>query len=135
MFGSGRGDELRAQHRVLALVAGLIVATAACGGGDAPPWGSSPSPTSLDGAQTPSSRTPAPQCTPRQYTVQAGDTMSGIAAAFNVPLEDLVRLNSETIPDPDTLAIGQAVNIPCPRPTNNGTATPAAASPSVTSGP
>ncbi len=61
--------------------------------------------------------------------------MSGIAAAFNVPLDDLVRLNSETIPDPDTLAIGQAVNIPCPRPANNGTATPAAPSPSVTPAP
>lgn len=64
--------------------------------------------------------------------MKAGDTMSGIAAAFNVPLDDLVRLNSEAIPDPDSLAIGQVVNIPCPRPATNGTATPAASSPAGT---
>jgi hypothetical protein len=61
--------------------------------------------------------------------------MSGIASAFNVPLEDLVRLNSEMIPDPDTLAVGQVVNVPCPRPAGNGTATPGAASPSGTPAP
>lgn len=105
--------------------AGAVLFIAACAGGDSPPWGGSPSPTALPVAQTPASPTVAAHCTPRPYTVQAGDTLWGIASAFNVPLEDLVRLNSETIPDPDSLAIGQVVNIPCPKP-SSGTAAPTA---------
>lgn len=126
MLGTTRGIVVTSRLRLLFLAAGAVLAIAACAGGDSPPWGASPSPTALPVAQTPASPTVAAHCTPHPYTVQAGDTLSGIASAFNVPLEDVVRLNSETIPDPDSLAIGQVVNIPCPKPSNNTapTATP-----------
>lgn len=46
---------------------------------------------------------------PETYTVQAGDTLSGISARFHVPLADLVRINSIQIPD--RIYVGQTIKL------------------------
>ncbi len=46
----------------------------------------------------------------RLYTVQPGDTLSGIALRFNVSLHELMRINNIT--DPDAIYVGQVLRIP-----------------------
>lgn len=53
--------------------------------------------------------TPALADQPVTYTVQAGDTLFGIAQQFSVPAASIVNQNS--LPDPDQLAIGQTLKI------------------------
>ncbi len=59
------------------------------------------------------SPTAPPSPTPQQYTVAEGDTMSGIAAQFDVTVTELIAANPQ-IPDPDRLAIGDVLTIPPP---------------------
>ena len=47
----------------------------------------------------------------RTYTVQQGDTLSGIARRFGVSLADLERANPQ-ITDPNRIFPGQVINIP-----------------------
>ena len=47
------------------------------------------------------------------YTVQAGDTLSGIASAYGVSLETLISANRIT--DPDILIAGTVLSIPLPQ--------------------
>ena len=58
--------------------------------------------------------TPVPRPTPTPtvtvYVVQPGDTLSGIAARFNVTVDDLVEANR--IVNPDALEVGQEITIP-----------------------
>jgi LysM repeat protein len=57
---------------------------------------------------------PAPDPAPAQaatYTVQPGDTMSGIADACGVSLGDLEAANPQ-IPDPNWISVGQVLNLP-----------------------
>lgn len=49
------------------------------------------------------------------HQVRSGDTLSGIAVRYGVPLQELVRYNA--IRDPDKLAVGQMVRIPAGKPT------------------
>jgi LysM repeat protein len=56
----------------------------------------------------------------QQYTVQAGDSPSSIAAQFGVPVEDLLSENGIT--DPTGLYVGQVLTIP----SSGGATTPAA---------
>lgn len=58
-----------------------------------------------------------PQPTPQIYLVQPGDTMSKIAGRFGIPVQDLINANTETVPDPNKLQIGQEVIIPVKAPT------------------
>ena len=58
--------------------------------------------------------TPVPQPTQVTYTVQAGDTLSRIAGRFGITLQQLIDANTETIPDPDKLQIGDVLVIPVP---------------------
>jgi len=44
------------------------------------------------------------------YTVQAGDTLSGIAARFGVPLEVLATANS--VADSNTISVGMVLQVP-----------------------
>jgi murein DD-endopeptidase MepM/ murein hydrolase activator NlpD len=49
----------------------------------------------------------------RQYTVLAGDALFGIAKDFNIKPETLLWANYSTLQDnPDTLSIGQNLNVP-----------------------
>ena len=53
---------------------------------------------------------PTPTPTATVYVVQPGDTLSGIAARFNVTVDDLVEANR--IVNPDSLGVGQEITIP-----------------------
>ena len=53
---------------------------------------------------------PTPTPTATVYVVQPGDTLSGIAARFNVTIDDLVEANR--IVNPDALQVGQEITIP-----------------------
>ena len=53
---------------------------------------------------------PSPPPLERYHTVAAGDTLISIAAAYEVPWEELAELNG--IDDPRSLQIGQELQIP-----------------------
>ncbi len=53
---------------------------------------------------------PTPTPTATVYVVQPGDTLSGIAARFNVTVDELVDANR--IVNPDALQVGQEITIP-----------------------
>jgi LysM repeat protein len=60
--------------------------------------------------------TPAPTTTRQpayfMYTVQRGDTLTAIAAAFGLSLDHIIWANPETIDDPDLLLTGDRLLIP-----------------------
>ncbi|MBU0513036.1 MAG: LysM peptidoglycan-binding domain-containing protein [Chloroflexi bacterium] len=60
--------------------------------------------------------TPQPTATPFTYIVNVGDTCSGIAAAFDISIQSIVRTNSLPA-DCATLYEGQELLIPFPTPT------------------
>ncbi|MBT3391605.1 MAG: LysM peptidoglycan-binding domain-containing protein [Chloroflexi bacterium] len=67
--------------------------------------------------QTPTlTPTPLPSPTPFTYTVQSGDTCGGIAAAFDISVQSIVRTNNLPA-DCATLFDGQELLIPYPTPT------------------
>ena len=53
---------------------------------------------------------PTPTPTPFVYTVQAGDTLSGIARRFGLTVDELVQANR--LVDLDRMQIGQQLRIP-----------------------
>jgi LysM repeat protein len=61
------------------------------------------------------------------HTVQAGDTLSGIAAQAGVSLQRVQAANPQ-ISDPDVITVGQLVNVPDGQP---GTTSPAPTAPST----
>jgi LysM repeat protein len=73
-----------------------------------------PEPTSEPGATPePPTATPAPPpAAGRTYTVQAGDTLRGIAEQFNVSVADLLEANNLTPEQADSLRPGQELKIP-----------------------
>ena len=84
----------------------------------------SPTPDSPNAAFEPVIATPTPEPTPTEtpiprptptptatvYVVQPGDTLSGIAARFNVTVDDLVEANR--IVNPDALSVGDEITVP-----------------------
>lgn len=55
-------------------------------------------------------QSPVNQIRQQPYIVQPGDTLSGIAARFETPLKELVKINN--IKDPNLIYAGQTLNIP-----------------------
>lgn len=71
------------------------------------------SPTPPQATPTPKAKpTPTPSPTPAfvEYTVQEGDTLSSIAAAYGVTVEEIIAAND--IANPDEIAIGDVLIIP-----------------------
>ncbi len=54
--------------------------------------------------------TPPPTPTPKSHTVQAGQSLSQIADAYDVSMDAILSLNN--IPDPNNLLIGQVLILP-----------------------
>ena len=63
-------------------------------------------------APTSALATPTAAASPQVYVVQRGDTLLGIADTFGLALADLVRAND--IKDPDSIVVGQRLDIPRP---------------------
>ena len=93
---------------VLFALPGLLGFGAPGGAGASPSRGTSTDPT--PGVSL--APTPKPEPTQQTYTVKSGDTLSSIAKKFDVKLDDLIAANTETLPDPDKLAVGDVVIIP-----------------------
>jgi LysM repeat protein len=66
----------------------------------------------------------APVSTFLTHTVQSGDTVSGIAAAYGVTIEELLAVND--LADPNVLSLGQVLSIPLPAPPDAAPAAPTA---------
>lgn len=101
---------LPAVVRVLA-AAGVAAATAACGPLARPTPTAQPAPELVIVTVTPGP--PPGAITPRAetvYVVQDGDTLSAIAARFQVSEDDLMAANGIT--DPNRLFAGQELRIP-----------------------
>jgi len=106
------------QSRNWGLIAGIVLIAGAVIVGIALIWRAGPdssdpaTPTTSQQAVAPSP-SPLPSPTPPKivtYTVQPGDTLSGIAQAHDISLEQLIGAND--LVDPDFLQIGQPLVIP-----------------------
>ncbi|HEY5641021.1 MAG TPA: LysM domain-containing protein [Dehalococcoidia bacterium] len=100
--------------RFLIPLACALLGLAACGGGDSP-FDRTPSPTTLGATQTPLAGTPTAtpaDCEPTDYEVQDGDTLAALAETYGVTIEAIAEASN--LDDPDVLAIGDPLTIPCP---------------------
>lgn len=104
--------------RLLIPMAGALLALGACGGGDSP-FVITPSPTVSGPTQPPAAgtatatSTPTPsECEPTDYEVSDGDTIAALADTFGVTIDAIVEASD--LDDPDVLAIGDPLTIPCP---------------------
>ena len=76
----------------------------------------------------PSNVSPAPSngnggsSNPKTYTVQSGDTLSGIAARFGVTVQDLCNWNN--ISDPNKIYVGEVLNLTGPSSDQSSNSTP-----------
>ncbi|MBN1639605.1 MAG: LysM peptidoglycan-binding domain-containing protein [Anaerolineae bacterium] len=71
---------------------------------------------------TPTEPAPTPSSTPIVYVVRSGDSLSGIAFQFDIPIEDLAKANQ--IEDPNLIREGQRLVIPGPTPLPTATVLP-----------
>ena len=101
--------------RLLIPLAGALLALAACGSNDSP-FVVSPSSTVVsDPTETPEAATATTSpsdCQPTDYEVADGDTLADLAETFGVTIEAIVEASA--LEDPDVLAIGDPLTIPCP---------------------
>lgn len=70
-------------------------------------------------------KTPLPTSTPFTYTVQQGETISGIALKFGVSIDELIAVNPEV--SPNAMSVGTVLKIPSnpENPSGESTPTPA----------
>jgi hypothetical protein len=110
--------------RLVVLAGALVIAAVALfylpallgvGGGDPDTPTASPSSSEVIASQSVEPATPAAP-TQQVYVVKENDTMSKIAAAFGITLDELCQANSEAIPDCDKIAIGDEIIIPAGAP-------------------
>ena len=100
--------------RLLIPMAGALLALGACGGGESP-FAVIPSSTVGGATQTPAAETPTAtpsDCEPTDYEVLDGDTLAGLAETFGVTADAIAEASD--LDDPDVLAIGDPLTIPCP---------------------
>jgi len=98
------------------VLAGALLA--ACGGGGDDDDDTSAGTTSTSAAVVQTTRPAATTTTvPATYIVQAGDSLSAIAAKFGVKTADLATANGIT--DPNKIFVGQELIIPTPSPTDS----------------
>lgn len=75
-----------------------------------------PPPTEIPPTRIPPTPAPQPTTPPRQavqrYVVQSGDTLRSIANRFDVSVEALLRYNSLSTDEGDSLSVGQELLIP-----------------------
>jgi nucleoid-associated protein YgaU len=95
---------------IAALALFFLPALLGVGGGNDPE--TTPSPSAVATA-TPEP-TPIPAPTPQVYTIKAGDTLSKIAKAFGVTVDDLLAANKDTIKNKDRIVVGNQITIPVP---------------------
>ena len=112
--------------RFLIPMAGALLALGACGGGDSP-FVITPSSTASGPTETPVAATPTAtpsECKPTDYEVLDGDTLAGLAETFGVTIDAIIEASD--LENPDVLAIGDPLTIPCPTeaPQDTPTATP-----------
>ncbi len=116
--------------RLLIPIAGALLALGACGSSDSP-FLVTPSSTDSGPTQTPAAATPTAtpsDCQPTDYEVLDGDTLDGLAETFGVTINAIVEASD--LENPDVLAIGDPLTIPCPTeapqetPTETPTETP-----------
>jgi len=67
-------------------------------------------------------KTPLPTSTPFTYSVQKGDTISGIALKFGVTIDELMATNPDV--SPNTMSVGTMLKIPSNPDNPTGEATP-----------
>jgi hypothetical protein len=106
----------------LAVLAGALVVAALAifflpallgfGSGNTADVSPSPSPASSESAAPP---TPTPAPTPILYTIKKGDTLSKIATANGITLDQLMAANPD-IKNPNRISEGQEITIPTPEP-------------------
>jgi murein DD-endopeptidase MepM/ murein hydrolase activator NlpD len=78
-----------------------------------PPLALSPVPQVIANVPTPNpTRSITDSASAREYVVQPGDTLSGIAFAYNTSIEALLQLNA--LLDPNVLEVGQTIILPAP---------------------
>jgi hypothetical protein len=64
---------------------------------------------SNDGAKTAKSESKSGPETPKEYVVQDGDSISGVAVKYGISVDRIERLNPDL--DPQTLATGQVIKL------------------------
>jgi LysM repeat protein len=100
--------------RLLVLIVGALLALAACGDGDSP-FVVSPSSTAGGPTDTPATASPTTlpsNCVPTAYEVADGDTLGSLAETFGVTVDAIIEASA--LENPDVLAIGDPLTIPCP---------------------
>ena len=97
--------------RYFGALIGLLLLAQSCGGGGSDDL-REVTPTALGASGGPViDLSSTPFCSPLEYVVQPGDTLLAISLEHGVELEALIAANQIT--DPNVIAAGQKLSIPC----------------------